>query len=141
MPLANYTTKIEAAETIAEIQKMLASFGANSISLHYENGKASAIDFVLKLDGYPLRFLLPQSTAAAHKVLSGQRVKAYHRTVTHAESVSWRILRDWVRAQLAMVELKQAEIAQVFMPYAMVADQPVYKTFREQRMKQLGSGE
>lgn len=140
MPLANYTTKVPVEQSIAEIQEMLVAAGAESISMHYDGGKITAIDFAVTIDKFPLGFRLPQNAAAAQKILVRQKAHARLKTLAHAEAVSWRILRDWVRAQLAMVELAQAEFAQVFMPYAMIAGESVYRQFREQRIKQLGDG-
>lgn len=140
MALANYTTTVAAEDSLAEIEKMLAQFGASSISKQYEGGKAVGIEFIVKLDGYPLEFRLPINPSAAQKVMAHQKVRAHQRTAAHAERVSWRILRDWVRAQLAMVELRQAELAQVFMPYAMLAGESAYQGFRIERTKQLTAG-
>ena len=35
-----------------------------------------------------------------------------------ARRVAWRIVRDWVEAQMAIVELEMAKVDQVFLPYA-----------------------
>jgi len=40
--------------------------------------------------------------------------KPAHYCPEHADKVAWRIMRDWIRVQLAMVEMKQADMAQVF---------------------------
>jgi len=141
MPLANYTTKVPVSDSIAEVQKLLADFGAASVSMHYEGGKVVGIDFGIKLDGHPLQFRLPVNVAAAQRALTAAKVKSYHKTPTHAEMVAWRILKDWVRIQLTLVEMRQAELAQVFLPYAVDGNgETVYQGFRIGRAKQLGSG-
>lgn len=33
--------------------------------------------------------------------------------------VSWRILKDWIDAQMAIIDLEMVKIEQVFLPYAM----------------------
>jgi hypothetical protein len=48
----------------------------------------------------------------------GSREQYERKIREQAEWVSWRILKDWVEAQMALVESGQAEAAQVFMPYA-----------------------
>jgi hypothetical protein len=32
--------------------------------------------------------------------------------------VAWRIIKDWVEAQLAIVEAEQVELVEVFLPFA-----------------------
>ena len=138
--LANYTTTVSVSETIAEIELLLSQFGAHQISKQYEGGKPVGIDFIVKLDGFPLQFRLPIDVGATHRTLNKYRLKAAWKKLEHAEKVSWRIMRDWIRVQLSMVEMKQAEIAQVFMPYAMMGGQTAYQAFRVGRQKELGAG-
>lgn len=40
------------------------------------------------------------------------------RTREQAARVAWRIIKDWIEAQLAIVEADQAEMVEVFLPYA-----------------------
>lgn len=138
--LANYTTTVSVLDTLSEIESLLSQFGANEISKQYEGGKPVGIDFIVKLDGFPLQFRLPIDVNATHKILRQNRLKAAWKKPEHAEKVSWRIMRDWIRVQLAMVEMKQADMAQVFMPYAIAGGQTVYQAFRASRVKELGSG-
>ena len=139
--LANYTTTVSVEETVGEVQKLLASSGANSVSMHYEGGKPVGIDFAVKLDGYPLQFRLPVNAVAVQKVLTAAKLRQHQRTPAHAERVAWRILRDWVRVQLSLVELKQAELAQVFLPYVLSDNgETLYQGFRIGRSRQLTSG-
>lgn len=65
-----------------------------------------------------------------------QKIKA------QAEWVAWRILKDWVAAQMALIESGQAQAAQVFLPYATEqSGRTIYELFVENNHKQLGSGE
>lgn len=138
--LANYTTTVAVSETIAEIESLLSKFGANEISKQYDAGNPVGINFVVKLDGFPLQFRLPIDVKACRKVLNSYKMRPSLKSPAHAERVSWRIMRDWIRVQLSMVEMKQAEMAQVFMPYAIAGGQTAYQMFRVNRSKELGSG-
>jgi hypothetical protein len=42
-------------------------------------------------------------------------------TNEHAINVAWRVIKDWVEAQLALIEANQVKIEQVFLPYAITA--------------------
>jgi hypothetical protein len=35
---------------------------------------------------------------------------------------AWRIIKDWVQAQLALVEINMVTVPQVFLPYAIMQD-------------------
>ncbi len=38
-------------------------------------------------------------------------------------NVCWRIVFNWVQAQIAIIEAEQADIATVFLPYAVMTNQ------------------
>ena len=40
------------------------------------------------------------------------------KTREQAARVAWRIIKDWIEAQLALVEAEQAEMVEVFLSYA-----------------------
>ena len=56
-----------------------------------------------------------------------------------ARRVAWRILKDWVAAQLAIVEAEQAQMAEVFLPYAVESQtgQTMFQLFLEQHAREL----
>lgn len=68
----------------------------------------------------PLPFRLPARIEGVHKSLSNDRRvdRAKYRTREHAIRVAWRICKDWVEAQLAIVDAEMAEMVEVFLPYA-----------------------
>ncbi len=43
-----------------------------------------------------------------------------YRTRAQAARVAWRIIKDWIEAQLALVEAEQVDMVEVFLPYAQV---------------------
>ena len=49
---------------------------------------------------------------------------------TSSVPASWKILQDWVEAQMAMIELAQIEVMEVFLPY--LYDGQKKQTFFEQ---------
>jgi hypothetical protein len=36
--------------------------------------------------------------------------------------VAWRVIKDWMEAQLALVEIRMVTIPQVFLPWAIMRD-------------------
>lgn len=139
MPIKNYTTKIPAAQTVGEIQGILAAHGARQIMLDYQdNGHIGAIAFSIDTSAGRRGFQLPARAELVLKTLGKQRVKADY---DQAERVAWRILKDWVDAQMAILESEQVEMAEIFLPY-MLSDkgQTLYQVVRENPLM-LGGAE
>lgn len=44
------------------------------------------------------------------------------RTMEQASRVAWRIIKDWLAAQLALIKAEMVTLEQVFLPYAQNAD-------------------
>lgn len=142
MPILNYTTSVEAAKTVGEIQAILGKHGARSITTDYDdNGNVSGVGFVLLIEGMPLSIRLPCNVDGVLRSMSKAKgVPGRLCTRLQARRVAWRILKDWLEAQLALYQAGQAEMAEVFMPYAISNDgRSVYELFREAHVKQLNA--
>ena len=117
--ILNYTTKISASRTIAEIQQTLASKGAGHVSVDYEDCRATAVVFSVKVGGTFVNFRLPCNVAGVGNALRRERPNAsIWRDADQCERIACRIVKDWVEAQMALIEAQQAEFGEVFMPYA-----------------------
>ena len=126
MPILNYTTSIDPHKTVGEIQKLLASKGARGILLEYnEHGDPSAVAFQIEVQGQQLRYRLPCRAERVFDILGKQwkagKVERRYTTMQHATRVAWRIIKDWIEAQLAIVEAGMVDMAEVFMPYQLTA--------------------
>lgn len=151
--ILNYTTEVPAQKTVAEIIGMLSRKGAASITQDFfEDGRVKAVSFLLTVGGLPIRFLLPANTEGVAGVLAKEKPYTYRspgsrdqyamKQRQQAERIAWRILKDWIEAQMALIESGQAEAAQVFMPYAQHGNgQTMYQLWVENNQKQLTAGE
>lgn len=142
MPILNFTTSIEASKTVGEIQGILGKHGARSITTDYDdNGNVSGIGFILLVEGNPLSIRLPCNVDGVYRSLrSAKGVPNRSKTQAQARRVAWRIIKDWLAAQLALYQAGQAEMAEVFMAYAISNDgRSVYEIFREAHVKQLNA--
>ena len=54
-------------------------------------------------------------------------------TVEHAERVAWRIVKDWLEAQLAMIEADLVGLDEVLLPFLMSGGRSLYEVITEQR--------
>jgi hypothetical protein len=123
MPLLNYTTQISAEKTVAEIQGILARAGAMAIMTEFNpNGVLIGISFRIGTPFGPTAYSLPCDIAAVNRILDRQsrQGKVPRRVVTNEQAarVGWRIIKDWIEAQLALVQTQMVTLDQVFLPYA-----------------------
>jgi hypothetical protein len=119
MPILNYTTSIDAEKTVAQIQKMLSMTGASAIMTEYDKDKVlSSISFRVSHQGQDLAFRLPAQIDKIWTLLQADsKVPRKLKSREQAAKVTWRIIKDWVEAQLAIIEAEQAEMIEVFLPY------------------------
>lgn len=121
MPILNYTTKIDAWKTVNEITQILGKGGANNVSIRNEGTRPVAISFSITYKNTPLNFLLPCNHEGVWRVMKNdKKMDNEFRKEAQAFKVGWRIVKDWVEAQLAIVEAELAPIEQVFLSYLVV---------------------
>lgn len=141
MSILSAATGVSTQKSAAEIQYTLASKGANSVSVQYENGEAAAIFFSMLVNDVSINFRLPSNWQGILKALNKDpKIPARLRTNDQAKKVAWRIILTWVKAQLALIEAGQADMAEVFMPYMINASgQTIYKMLEENPRLLIGN--
>lgn len=48
-----------------------------------------------------------------------------------ASRTAWKIVQDWVEVQMSMIQLKQADLIQVFLPYVFDGRRTYYQALKE----------
>ncbi len=115
MPIKNYTTKVDIYTSLGEIQGALAKAGAQKIMVDYDNGKPIGVTFALYRESFGLQgFTLPAAVDGTLRVFAKQKVKPDRE---QAERTAWRNVRDWVLAQVALIESCDVPIDEIFLPY------------------------
>ena len=115
MPIKNYTTEIPAVQTVGEIQGLLAAHGARKVMMDYsDSGKVEAVTFGLMLNGTMSGFKIEAKPEGVIRVMKKDGKNCDEK---QAERIAWRNVKDWIAAQLALVETEQAAMEQVFLPY------------------------
>lgn len=122
MALLNYTTSIEAAKTVSEIQRILAKHGAKSILTDYDDeGQIEGLSFRVTTPQGEAGIKLPINPGAVLEVLRRQssegKVPGRYVNKPQAVRVAWRIIKDWTEAQMAILETEMVKIDQIFLPY------------------------
>lgn len=141
MAILNYTTSIDAEKTIGEITKCLVKHGASKIVADYSDGLPCAVTFCLNMDGNMVAFALPANyDGVLGSMKKDKKVPQRLCTKEQALRVSWRIVKDWVEAQMAIVEAKLANVDEVFLPYAVTKNgSTVYKEIKGSGMLMLSA--
>lgn len=152
--MKNYTSNVPVETTIARIEKALAKAGATGVMKEYENGEVVSLHFEVFEPTAQRRitFRLPANVPAVKEILaSGVRRPraATYRTLSTEERISqqagrtaWKIIQDWVEVQLSLIEMKQADVMQVFLPYAFnkLQGRTFYELAKGAGFKMLTSG-
>lgn len=132
--IIKYTSEIAPEMTIAEIRKCLVRHGASAIVTNYdkETGKATGLIFKMRLGDISLTFRLPLDWRPVYVILTSgskfnsrdeeRNVERKNRYRERAERTAWRIVKDWIDAQMALVETKMITALQVFLPYPIMRD-------------------
>lgn len=133
MPLLNYTTKVNVFTTLGEIQGQLVKHGAKKIMQDYnDDGRITSLSFLIETPAGPRGIRLPANVGAVHTVLIRQKVKCDRE---QAERVAWRIVKDWVEAQMAILESEMVQMDEIFLPYMVNgAGQTVFEAYRKNQL-------
>lgn len=121
----NYTTSIDATKSASECIARLAEHGASAIGITYAEKRPTGLTFRIETVHGERQFSLPVNVEGTFKALTRARNKGSipprYAERDQAERVSWRVLKDWLEAQLALIEAGVADMAEVMLPYLNVA--------------------
>lgn len=133
MPLLNYTTKVDVFTTLGEIQRHLVKHGADTIMQQYDNqGRIAALTFRINTPSGPRVIRLPANVDAVLAVLTRQKVRCDR---DQAERVAWRIVKDWVEAQMAILESEMVQMEEIFLPYMVNnSGQTLFQAYRNNQL-------
>jgi len=138
--IKNYTTDIPVEKTINEIQKILAQNGARGIMLEYDgNGNITDIFFKIILNNKELPFRLPAKAERVYQALWGEKQEwEYTRYGAgwreQAQRIAWRICKTWLEAQITLINLEQAKMEEVFLPYlVMPSNKTLFETMEQNK--------
>lgn len=128
--ILNYTTKVPADRTIQEIQAILIKAGADALQMEAKEGRIKSVSFRMNTDNGIIYYKLPADMHGVKRAMMRDRVR-HSDMDAQAYRVSWRIVKDWIEAQMAIIQANMAETAQVFLPYAITGTgQTVFERFK-----------
>lgn len=138
MEILNYTTTVDAFKTVSEIEYILMKHQAKSIMKNYEGESITSLSFLIDTRYAQVPIKLPAKVDECMKVLQREKKsnpkKQIKATREQAERVAWRILKDWVEAQMALLDIEMAKCEEVFMPYIVGRNgQTLFEKLEEQK--------
>jgi hypothetical protein len=140
--LKDYTTTVAVHTSMAEIQRALVRGGARAIAQSYDaNGRVTGLEFTLPSPAGMSSYALPVRPDRVAAVLKEQRAEPRYRTDQHVEKVAWRILRDWVLAQLAIMETQMVSLPEIMLPFMRTeGGATVFELYDQGAMRALTAG-
>jgi hypothetical protein len=118
---------------------MLADAKASAVLLEYgDGGEVCAISFRIKTEFGVMSFRMPANVDAVLIALQRDKALPYRlRNKKQAARVAWRIIKDWLEAQLALIRVG-VTLDQMFLPFAQdSAGVTLYERMRDQRFRML----
>lgn len=136
MALLNYTTTVEAYKTVSEIEQMLVKHGAKSIMKQFDDEMITSLSFLINTGVNDIPIKLPIRVDDVLQVLIEQKkmhpkagIKA---TKDQANRVAWRILKDWIEVQMALLDIGMVQFEEIFLSYIETAGgKTIYEKLEE----------
>lgn len=135
--IKNYTSN--SANTFRYIEKCLVAHKAKHISFEYDNnGKIKTLVFALDISGKMVGFKLPANVEAVERIFKNE---GYRYKEDQPYKTAWANIKDWLEAQMALIDTQQVKIEEVFLPYAVNREGKTYFEVMQDTGYQLQSGE
>jgi hypothetical protein len=135
----NYTTTIDPSKSATECMGILANAGARKISIDMEHKVPIGLSFVIATRWGDRAFDMPANIEGTYQALlrssrASGGIPPRFASREQAARVTWRVLKDWLEVQIAMIEAGLAEIEQIMLPYVLVEPKKtLYQAYGEQQ--------
>lgn len=128
--IKNYTSNSK--QTFDVIQKCLAMHGAKQVMFEYgQDGRVLSLNFALDIGGRLCGFTLPARVEKVEAIFLANKKPRFdwqkpeplkQDEKDQAYRTAWANIRDWITAQMALVETEQAKVEEVFLPYLIIGE-------------------
>ena len=138
MAILNYTTQIDVYKTVAEIERILSEHGVMSIMKQYEDGQVVSLSFLIDDGEKKIPVRMPIRVDECLKVMQKQKKEhpkmQIEATKEQASKVAWRIMKDWIEVQMALLEINMVRFEEIFLPYIETTDgKTIYEKLEERK--------
>jgi|SRR6185312_761198 len=141
----NYTTSVSASKTAHECIDRLAQHGVRRIMQSYDDrGHVNGLAFEIETRWGWRQYELPVNVAGVHKVLyrawDDGKIKRIYTSMDQAERTAWRVLKDWLEAQLALIEAGVSELSEIMLPWMRIdQNTTLYQQIDQNQMRAIES--
>ena len=120
------STDVPVSRSISEIERMLTAFGARQIVKDYDDKtQPTGLGFVITTEHGDMHIKMPAGVQNVRQVLRDQvgaklltkRFNVDPWANNQAARIAWRVLHDWLYAQLTIVKVEMTKPEQIFLPY------------------------
>jgi hypothetical protein len=158
MFLKNYTSDAPVSQTISRIEHVLIKCGVSGITKDYApNGAVIAISFKIPSATGDAIVRIPVNEQQAIDALwldyvDGEQMNKEGTMVTawgsrkkkrksdfveQGRRTAWKIMQDWVEVQMSMIQMKQADTLEVFLPYIWNGKSTIYNRVKDAGFRAL----
>lgn len=121
MAVLNYTTAVDSFKTVSEIEYILMKHKAKSIRKNYDGKSVTGLSFLIDTGFRQIPVRLPVKVDECLKVLKKEKNENLRKQIKdtrdQAERVAWRMMKDWVEAQMALLDIEMVRFEEIFLPY------------------------
>ena len=140
MPIMNYTTRIPAHQSLGEITALLAKNNATEIMTTFDSeGQPNGLKWRVRTPNGPTAFAMPVNIDAIFKTMTRDRVHVKNADArrVQATNTAWRIIKDWVEMQLALLQTEMVDMEELSLPYMLWGERTVYQTLQAGELQAL----
>lgn len=135
MAILNYTTTVDSFKTASEIEYILMKHKAKSIMKNYDGESITGLSFLIDTGFQQIPVRLPVKVDECLEVLKREKKNSPRSSIKatreQAERVAWRILKDWIEAQMALLDIEMVEMQEIFLPYIEIQGQTIYEKLEQ----------
>lgn len=135
MAILNYTTTVDSFKTASEIEYILMKHKAKSIMKNYDGESIIGLSFLIDTGFQQIPVRLPVKVDECLEVLKREKKNSPRSSIKatreQAERVAWRILKDWIEAQMALLDIEMVEMQEIFLPYIEIQGQTIYEKLEQ----------
>lgn len=123
--IKSFSTQVPVTRTISEIEKMLTKYGASKIMKEYNGDNPIMLAFAIMTEHGEMGVRLPIRPEKIQEVFKlqvsdGKLPRKYWDgdwANEQAARVGWRIIKDWLDAQLTLLNIQMVKLEEIFLPY------------------------